>query len=122
MALPNEDQMMMSLLPRTRQATTTLTAAWSAGPSSHDGRPLTIEIEGGRRSILSADLGATTASYLDGSGSPFIIDPETQKGGWLGEARISIGGADYTWQLAAGAQQTVGKPDLSARASLSMAL
>ena len=103
-------------------ATSTLTAAWSAGPSDHDGRSLTIEIEGGRRSILSGDLGATTASYLDGSGSPFVISPEAQKGGWLGEARISIGGADYTWQFAAGAQQTVGKPDLSARASLSMAL
>lgn len=100
-------------------ANTTLTAGWSAGRSSHDGRPLTIELEGGRRNRLSGKLGTTTASFA--GGSPFAITPDEIKSGWLGEARVLFGGFDYTWQLAGSAEQTVGKTDFSLRASFSLA-
>jgi len=109
--------------PRTSQALTartTLTAAWSFGDSTHDHRPLTVELEGGRRNRLSGDLGATTASFT--GGTPFTITPDSQKSSWLGEARLLMGGFDYTWQLAGGAEQSAsGKPDYSLRASLSLA-
>ncbi|MBC2667442.1 autotransporter domain-containing protein [Novosphingobium flavum] len=102
-------------------ATTTLTAAWSAGRATRDDRPLTIEVEAGRRSVLSGNLGTTTASFLT-TGDQFSITPDAIKGGWVGEARVLLGGFDYTWQLSAGAEQTQGKTDYTARASLSIAL
>jgi hypothetical protein len=103
-------------------ATTTLTAAWSMGKSSHDERPLTIELEGGRRSLVSGNLGATTAYFSNGYGSSFTITPDALKSGWLGEARLLMGGFDYTWSLGAGAEQVNGKTDMTLRAGLSMAL
>jgi hypothetical protein len=100
-------------------AATTMTLGWSAGPSSHDDRPLTFEVEGGRRNQLSGQLGATTAAFS--GGNAFTITPDALKGGWLGEARVLTGGFDYTMQFAATAQQTLGKTDLGFHASLSMA-
>ena len=100
-------------------ATTPLTAGWSAGPSSRDERPLTIELEGGRRNQLSGQFGNTTARF--NGGSPFTLTPDDLKGGWMGEARVLTGGFDYTILFAANAQQTLGKTDLGFRASLSMA-
>ncbi len=100
-------------------ARTTLTAGWSMGPVTDDNRPLTFELEGGRRNQLSGKLGATTASFS--GGNAFTITPDALKSGWLGEARILLGGFDYTWQLAGAAEQTQGKTDYSLRASLSMA-
>ncbi|MES2493366.1 MAG: autotransporter outer membrane beta-barrel domain-containing protein [Pseudomonadota bacterium] len=100
-------------------ATTTLTAGWSAGPSDNDNRPLTFELEGGRRHHISGDLGATTAAFT--GGNPFTITPDKLKGGWIGEARVLLGGFDYTWQIAGSAEQTVGKTNYALRASISMA-
>jgi hypothetical protein len=100
-------------------AATTLTAGWSKGESSHQGRPFTVEVEAGRRNHLSGTLGTTTASFADGS--QFSITPDALKSGWIGEARILQGGMDYTWKLAAGAEHTVGGVDYSGRASLSIA-
>ncbi|MBC2667827.1 autotransporter domain-containing protein [Novosphingobium piscinae] len=100
-------------------ARTTLTAGWSFGASSHDGRPFTIELEGGRRNQLAGRMGVTTANYTDGAS--FAITPDALKSGWLGEARILQGGFDYTWQLAAAAEKTLGGTDLSLRAGLSVA-
>jgi hypothetical protein len=101
-------------------ATTTVTAGWSMGEVTRDNRPLTIELEGGRRNQISGNLGSTTASFS--GGNPFTITPDSLSGGWLGEARLLIGGMDYTWQLAARADQIEGKADLSARISLSLAM
>lgn len=99
---------------------TTLTASWKLGDSDADTRPLTLELEAGRRNHLSGDLGTTTASFTDGT--PFSIIPDAMKGSWLGEARVLGGGFDYTWQLTAGAEQVAGKTDYSARATWSFAL
>jgi hypothetical protein len=107
-------------------ANTTITAAWSMGKSTHDERPLTIEIEGGRRSLISGALGSTTANFIGSTsipaGSQFTIAADPLQSGWLGEARLLMGGFDYTWSLGAGAEQVNGKTNLSIRAGLSMAL
>lgn len=99
----------------------TLTASWSLGGRPADGsRPLTIELEGGRRTQIGGTLGATTASF--DNGTAFTITPESLQSGWLGEARILMGGFDYTWQFTAGAERVNGLTDYSGRISFSLAL
>jgi hypothetical protein len=75
----------------------TLVVSYRTDPWSNDGRPLTFELEGGRRTNLFGQLGGTTAS-LNG-GTAFTITPEQIADSWLGEARIVTGGWDYTLQL-----------------------
>jgi hypothetical protein len=100
-------------------ATTTLTAGWSMGEVTKDYRPLTFEVEGGPRTLLSGSLGTTTAAFVNGTS--FSLTPDALKSGWMTEARILMGGFDYTWKLAAGADKTAGGVDYSARASLNVA-
>ena len=101
-------------------ATTTVTASWSMGDQTPDERPLTLELEGGRRNQLSGNLGTTTAAFT--GGNAFSIVPDALKSGWVGEARVLAGGYDFTWQLSGRAEQLAGKKDLSARVSLSIAM
>lgn len=54
------------------------------------GRPR-FEFEGGRRQILSGDLGATTAKFK--GGESFALTPEKRTSGWTGAARL-VGGAE----------------------------
>ncbi len=54
------------------------------------GRPR-FELEGGRRQILSGDLGATVARFKDGQ--KFTLTPEKRTSGWTGAARL-IGGTE----------------------------
>lgn len=108
-------------------ATTSMTFSYKMGHADRDETPFTIEVEGGYRSVLNSSLGATTAYFNMGSedesdyGNPFTLTSGTLKGGWTTEARILAGGYDFTWQLSAGAEQTQGDIDLSARAGLSLA-
>ncbi len=100
--------------------TTTLVASWSSGPSSYEGRPFTVEVEGGRRNQLSGHLGTTLANFTDGS--QFALTPDSLKSAWLGKVSILQGGLDYTWRLTGGAERAQGVVDYSIRASLSIAL
>jgi hypothetical protein len=98
--------------------TGSVTASYRLGSRQRDGStPLTFELEGGYRSVLSGSLGATTAAFEDGD--EFVLTPDALKGGWLSEARFLAGGPDYTWQIGVGAEKTQGDVDLSARASFS---
>jgi hypothetical protein len=100
-------------------ATTTLTGSYSFGRATRDWRPLTLEIEGGRRNFLSGALGTTQANFE--GGDVFSITPDKQKSAWVGEARILAGGYDFTWKLAARGEKTAnGGIDYSGRASLSV--
>lgn len=81
--------------------------------------PMTFELEGGYRSVLSGGLGSVRASYDEGD--EFTLDPASLKGGWTAEARIHGGGWDHLWQLAVGAEDTQGKFGMNARASLNVA-
>ena len=101
-------------------ATTTVTAGWSLGEVTPDERPVTFEVEGGRRNQLAGTLGSTTAAFQ--GGSQFTITPDSLSSGWLGEARMLFGGMDYTWEFSTRADKLYGKADLSARLSLSLAM
>ena len=97
-----------------------LNITWSIAPRERDYRPLTFEIGGGRRTILSGDTGRTTANYEDGE--RFSIDPVKLQSAWTGEAAVFAGGWDFTWKLGIAAEKpNNGDINYSARASLSVA-
>jgi hypothetical protein len=56
------------------------------------GRPR-FEIEGGRRKILSGDLGATVAKFKNGNS--FTLTPDGRTSGWTGAARLVGGGEGF---------------------------
>lgn len=98
----------------------TLALSYAIGPTQVDYIPFTLEIEGGRRTVISGKHGATTANFLDADS--FTITPDAIDNSWTSEIRLTAGGYDYTWKLAAGAEKTRnGAPSYSARASLSIA-
>ncbi|WEK46546.1 MAG: autotransporter outer membrane beta-barrel domain-containing protein [Candidatus Andeanibacterium colombiense] len=105
-------------------ATTTMTLAYRLGSAERDETPFTLEMEGGYRSVLQSRLGATTAYFLEGDdedGTAFTLTPDALKGGWTSQVRLLAGGYDFTWQLAAGVEQTQGGLDKSVRAGMSIA-
>jgi hypothetical protein len=117
------DAIDLSVAPRTSTnatATTSLTGIYRFGPRTKDGIPLTIEVEGGYRNRLGGKMGDTVANFV-GGGSSFRLTADEYKGGWTAEARLLSGGLDYTWSIAAGAQQTMGKPTLTARIGMGVA-
>ncbi|MEQ1597645.1 MAG: autotransporter outer membrane beta-barrel domain-containing protein [Casimicrobium sp.] len=95
----------------------TLMLSYRTSPWDSDGRPLTFELEGGRRTHLWGQLGATSAS-LNG-GTVFSMAPEPIGNNWLGEARVLLGGWDHTLQLAGRIEQSNGRTAYSASLSLS---
>jgi len=52
-----------------------------------------FEIEGGRRQIVGGSLGATTASFKDGT--PFSLVPEDRTSGWVGRFRGIAGNSAF---------------------------
>ena len=52
-----------------------------------------FEIEGGRRQIVSGTLGATTASFKDGT--PFTLVPDDRTSGWVGRIRGIAGNSAF---------------------------
>lgn len=52
-----------------------------------------FELEGGRRQIVSGALGATTASFKDGT--PFTLVPDDRTSGWVGRFRGIAGNSAF---------------------------
>lgn len=100
-------------------ATSSLTASYRFGRQTRDGRPLTLELEGGRRQVIGGELGTTVANFADGDA--FSIAPSKIRNAWLGEARLLAGGWDFTWQLSGQVEKTIDGINYSTRASLSVA-
>lgn len=100
-------------------ATTTLTASYRMGQQQSGSRPLTLELEGGRRTVLGGMLGTTIAKYADSDSYEIMADQ--MKDGYLGEVRLLAGGMDFTWQLSGRAEQTWGGADYSGRITFSAA-
>jgi hypothetical protein len=75
------------------------------GATNTSGGWLRIELEGGRRQVLSGKLGATTARF--GDGTPFTLTPEERTSGFLGGLRLMGGdeGLAVTAELNAEEQQ-----------------
>ncbi|MCJ2180538.1 autotransporter outer membrane beta-barrel domain-containing protein [Novosphingobium album (ex Hu et al. 2023)] len=124
----DSDAIALTVASRTSKALTatpTVTAAYSLGTVSPDWRPLTFQLEAGRREVLSGNLGSTTAYFNGGdsydAGESFTITPDSLKGAWIGEASVLAGGYDFTWKLTTRVERTSDSTDVSARASLSVA-
>ena len=64
---------------------------------------LRVELEGGRREILSGSLGKTTASF--GDGTPFTLTAEERTSGWRGGLRFIGGGSSLSFVAEANAEQ-----------------
>lgn len=124
----DSDAIALTVASRTSKALTatpTITAAYSLGTISPDWRPLTFQLEAGRREVLTGNLGSTTAYFNGGdsydAGESFTITPDSLKGAWIGEASVLAGGYDFTWKLTTRMERTSDSTDFSARASLSVA-
>ncbi|HEY1125675.1 MAG TPA: autotransporter domain-containing protein [Sphingobium sp.] len=79
-----------------------------------------IEIEGGRREIISGSLGRTVAQYA--GGTPFTLTPEGRTSGWLGRIRGATGNRDFRIGTEFSAEQQQGKLALALRANLRVGL
>lgn len=62
------------------------------GADEYDGWT-SFELEGGRRQIVSGTLGATTASFKDGT--PFTLIPDDRTSGWVGRFRGIAGNSAF---------------------------
>jgi hypothetical protein len=78
---------------------------------------LRLELEGGRREILSGSLGSTTASF--GDGDPFTLDPEQRTSGWRGGLRVLAGDSSLSFVAEVSAEEQQSKTSLGGRAGLS---
>ena len=102
-------------------ATTTLLAQWSSGPSTHEGRPFAVEVEAGRRSWISGNLGATNATFE--TGDTFSINGGHLPSAWVTNLSILQGGLDYTWKIGTDIERGSDKGvAYGVRASISIAL
>lgn len=102
-------------------ANTTLMAQWSSGPSSHEGRPFAVELEAGRRSWVSGQLGTTTGTFE--TGDVFSIDGGHLPSAWVGNLSILQGGLDYTWRVSTDVERNTDKSmSYGVRASIAIAL
>lgn len=124
----DSDAIALSVASRTSKATTvtpSLTASYSLGTVSPDWRPLTFQLEAGRREVVAGTLGSTTAWFNGGdsydAGDTFTISPEDIQGAWVGELSMLAGGYDFTWKISTRMERTSDSTDFSARASLSVA-
>ena len=79
-----------------------------------------VELEGGRREILSGSLGQTVASF--GNGDPFTLTPEERTGGWRAALRAIGGGAGLALSGEVSGEEQQGKASIGARVGLEFAL
>lgn len=107
-------------------ANTTLVASWSSAPGDYENRPFTVEVEGGRRSRISGEVGNTIATFNRGAtsgGDSFTLTGQQLPSAWVGELSLIQGGLDYTWKISGGYEKLEGGgTGYSARASLAIAL
>jgi hypothetical protein len=78
-----------------------------------------VELEGGRREILSGKLGTTTARF--GDGTPFTLTPEERTSGFLGSLRLIGGAAGFAITAEANAEQQQDKLSLGGRLGVQFA-
>ncbi|HYI42725.1 MAG TPA: autotransporter outer membrane beta-barrel domain-containing protein [Sphingomicrobium sp.] len=80
---------------------------------------LRLELEGGRREVLSGSLGETRASF--GDGDVFTLLPEERSSGWRGALRLTGGGAGLSVAAEIGAEEVQGKASVNGRLGINLA-
>jgi len=81
---------------------------------------LRVEIEGGRRQIISGDLGATTARFE--GGNDFRLEPEKRTSGWQARLRLAGGGSALSLAGEVEAEEQQGKAAIGGRVTLRIGL
>ena len=94
-----------------------LALGYNFGGTEPDSDMFRVELEGGRREILSGRLGSTTASF--GAGDPFTLDPEQRSSGWRGGLRMLAGGEPLAVAVEGTAEEQQSKISLGGRVSVS---
>ncbi len=79
-----------------------------------------IELEAGRREIVSGELGKTVAHFT--GGQAFTLVPEARESGWIGRVRGMAGNAGFQIGGEFGAEENQGRMAMSLRASLRIGL
>jgi hypothetical protein len=93
-----------------------LTLGAEFGARRADEDYLALEVEGGRRQILSGSLGKTVASF--GDGTPFTLVPEERQNGWLGRLRALYGSPSFRLSGEVGAEEREERVGISGRLGL----
>jgi hypothetical protein len=78
-----------------------------------------LELEGGRRQILSGSLGNTVAHFQDGD--DFTLTADARTDGWRGAIRLSGGGAGIGLAAEVNAEEQQGRASIGARAGIQLA-
>ena len=81
---------------------------------------LRLELEGGRREILSGSLGDTVAGFK--GGDPFTLTPEDRTSGWRGAVRAVGGGPNLSFVAEANAEEQQGNTGIGGRIGLNLAI
>ena len=79
-----------------------------------------VELEGGRREILSGKLGSTTANFA--GGQPFTLTPEQRTSGWRAGLRVSGGGPSLSIGAEVNGEEQQGKAAIGGRLGVQFAL
>jgi hypothetical protein len=79
-----------------------------------------VELEGGRREILSGKLGSTTANFA--GGQPFSLTPEQRTSGWRAGLRVSGGGPSLSIGAEVNGEEQQGKAAIGGRLGVQFAL
>ncbi|MBV9526953.1 MAG: autotransporter outer membrane beta-barrel domain-containing protein [Sphingomonas sp.] len=79
---------------------------------------LRLELEGGRRQILSGTLGSTVAHFA--GGSDFTLTPDARTNGWRGAIRLAGGGTGIGVSGEVNAEEQQGHASIGARAGIQL--
>ncbi len=97
-------------------ATGLLTLGYDFGNLDPEDGWFRVELEGGRREIVSGSMGDTVAHFEDGD--PFTLHADERESGWLGRIRAGGGAGRFSITGEAGAEEQLGHAAVSARVTL----
>ena len=79
-----------------------------------------VELEGGRRQILSGSIGDTVASF--GTGTAFTLSADQRESGWRGGLRVLGGGSMLNFGAELNAEQQQGGVSIGGRVAVTIAM
>jgi len=88
--------------------------------AANDGGYMRVELEGGRREVISGTLGATTAAFS--GGESFTLTPDVRQDAWTGAVRLRGGNGDFSISGEVDGAREESTTALSLRVGLQIAL